>query len=118
MVECDYHFLDTNIVLALILPDDVSKSESSKYFTKSRHEKYFSNTAFKEAKNVINNWRRVSLKIIDCIKKYLTENLINSQNVNAHFRKIKELFLKRYKDDDFPEKMKKENFENVITIFL
>ena len=118
MVECDYHFLDTNIVLALILPNDGSKSESGKYFTKSSHEKYFSNTAFKEAKNVINNWRRVSLKIITCIKNYLTQNLINSQNVNAHFRKIKELFLKRYQDDDFPENMKKENFENVITIFF
>lgn len=118
MVECNYHFLDTNIVLALILPNDGSKSESAKYFTKSSHKKYFSNTAFKESKNVINNWRRVSLKIIDCIKNYLTQNLVNSQNVNTHFRKIKELFLKRYQDDDFPENMKKENFENVITIFF
>lgn len=118
MVECNYHFLDTNIVLALILPNDGSKSESAKYFTKSNHEKYFSNTAFKEAKNVINNWRRVSLKIIECIKKYLAQNLINSQNVNNHFGKIKESFLKRYQDDDFPENMKKENFEKVINIFF
>lgn len=117
-MECNCHFLDTNIVLALILPNDGSKSESAKYFTKSSHAKYFSNTAFKEAKKVINNWRRISLKIIDCIKNYLTQNLINSQNVNIHFRKIKELFLKRYQDDDFPENMKKENFENVITIFF
>lgn len=106
------------MVLALILPNDGSKSESAKYFTKSSHAKYFSNTAFKEAKKVINNWRRISLKIIDCIKNYLTQNLINSQNVNIHFKKIKELFLKRYQDDDFPENMKKENFENVITIFF
>lgn len=118
MVECNCHFLDTNMVLALILPNDGSKSESAKYFTKSSHAKYFSNTAFKEAKKVINNWRRISLKIIDCIKNYLTQNLINSQNVNIHFKKIKELFLKRYQDDDFPENMKKENFENVITIFF
>lgn len=118
MVECNYHFLDTNIVLALILPNDGSRSESRKYFTNSSHEKYFSNTAFKEAKNVINKWRRVSLKLIDCIKKYLTQNLINSLNVNTHFIKIKELFLKRYHDDDFPENMKKENFENVINIFF
>ena len=67
MVECNCHFLDTNMVLALILPNDGSKSESAKYFTKSSHAKYFSNTAFKEAKKVINNWRRISLKIIDCI---------------------------------------------------
>ena len=86
MVECNYHFLDTNIVLALILPKDESKSESAKYFKKSSHEKYFSNTAFKEAENVINNWRRVSLKIIKCIKNYLAQNLINSQNVDNHFR--------------------------------
>ena len=118
MVECNYHFLDTNIVLALILPNDGSKSESGKYFTKSSQEKYFSNTAFKEAKQVINKWRRVSLKIIDCIKKYLKQNLINPQNVNAHLRKIKQLFLKRYQDDDCPENMKKENFENVINIFF
>ena len=118
MVECNCHFLDTNMVLALILPNDGSKSESAKYFTKSSHAKYFSNTAFKEAKKVINNWRRISLKIIDCIKNYLTQNLINSLNVNTHFIKIKELFLKRYQDDDFPENMKKENFENVITIFF
>ena len=85
MVECNCHFLDTNIVLALILPNDGSKSESGKYFTKSSHEKYFSNTAFKEAKQVINKWRRVSLKIIDCIKKYLKQNLINSQNVKCSF---------------------------------
>ena len=26
--------------------------------------------------------------------------------------------MKRYQDDDFPENMKKENFENVITIFF
>ena len=90
----------------------------AEYFKRSGHEKYFSNTAFKEAKKVINNWRRISLKIIDCIKNYLTQNLINSQNVNIHFKKIKELFLKRYQDDDFPENMKKENFENVITIFF
>lgn len=118
MVECNYHFLDTNIVLALILPKDGSKSKSAEYFTKSNHEKYFSNTAFNEAKKVINNWRRVSLKIIECIKNYLTQNLINSQNVNNHFRKIKELFLKKYQHDDFPENMKKENFENVINIFF
>lgn len=118
MVESNYHFLDTNIVLAVILPNDGSESESRKYFSKSRHEKYFSNTAFKEAKNVINNLRRVSLKIINCIKDYLTQNLVNSKNVNEHFEKIKELFLKRYKDDDFPENMKKEKFDNVINNFF
>ena len=32
MVECNCHFLDTNMVLALILPNDGSKSESAKYF--------------------------------------------------------------------------------------
>ena len=58
------------------------------------------------------------LKMIEKIKKYLKQNLINPQNVNAHFRKIKQLFLKRYPDDDFPENMKKENFENVINIFF
>ena len=118
MIKSNYHFLDTNIVLAIILPNDKSKDKSAEYFKRSGHEKYFSNTAFKEAKKVINNWRRISLKIIDCIKNYLTQNLINSQNVNIHFKKIKELFLKRYQDDDFPENMKKENFENVITIFF
>ena len=88
MVECNYHFLDTNIVLAIILPNDGSKSESAEYFIKLNQEKYFSNTAFMEAKKVINNLRRVSLKIIACIKDYLTHYLINSKNVNYHLRKI------------------------------
>lgn len=118
MVECNCHFLDTNIILAIILPNDGCKSESAEYFTKSNQKKIFFNTAFMEAKKVINNLRRVSLKIIACIKNYLTRNLINSKNVNNHFRKIKELFLKRYQNDDFPENMKKENFVNVINNFF
>lgn len=50
-----------------------------------------------EAKKVINNLRRVSLKIIACIKNYLTRNLINSKNVNNHFRKILDKMNNLYK---------------------
>lgn len=71
--------MDVNLKVLNILQNQIKK-------------KYFSNTAFMEAKKVINNLRRVSLKIIACIKNYLTRNLINSKNVNNHFRKIKELF--------------------------
>ena len=118
MIKSNYHFLDTNIVLAIILPNDKSKDKSAEYFKRSGHEKYFSNTAFKEAKKVINNWRRISLKIINCIKNYLTQNSINALNVNIHFKKIKELFLKKYRDENFPENIKKKNFENVINTFF
>ena len=40
---------------------------------------------------------RVSLKIIACIKNYLTRNLINSKNVNNHFRKILDKMNNLYK---------------------
>lgn len=118
LVDFKNHFLDTNIILAIILPNDESFYESNKYFEYSNHNKFFSNNAFKEAKGVINRFRKITLKILLHIDDYLSNNLINLNNVSIHLTKLKNEILKKYDQIEFPFGIKNEKFNNCVIKFI
>ena len=110
LVDFKNHFLDTNLALAIILPNDESFYESNEYFDYSNHNKFFSNNAFKEAKSVINRFRKITLKILCYIKEYLEINLINFNNVSKHVTYLKNYILNKYEHIEFPFGITKDKF--------
>ena len=113
----DIHFLDTNILLSMVLPDDESY-EKSKDYLNTDYCRYVSNTAYLEAKNKIRKLRRISLKITEYCKKYALNNQINPINMSKHLFRIKKEFLKQYGNNSFPEGLKKERFDNFVNSFF
>ena len=112
------HFLDTNIVLAVILPNDESIKESKNYFNIVTHEKYFSNTAYSESKKVIDKFKTLSMKITVFIQEYLSKNLVNENTKTKHFNKIKKQFLNQYKNVEYPLNFKKRKFIKIVDDFF
>ncbi len=106
------------MVLASILPNDGSFKESSEYFLNIIAEKYFSTSAYEESKTVISRLRRISLKILNFIKNYMSKNLINQQNIEKHFNNIRKQFLNTYKQVEFPENIQKKKFKEIVLDFL
>lgn len=102
----------------MILPNDGTFDESNRYFKCNNNDKYFSKNAYKEAENVINKIRRTTIKIINCIRQYLSENLVNQRNLDNSIKSIKNTFMNKYHDKEFPEGMKREKFENIIHGFF
>ena len=117
MVEIRNHFLDTNIILAMILPNDSSFNDSKNYFN-CNHNKHFSNTAYKEAKSVIVRNRKISLNILNYIQEYLSANLINENNADNHITTIKNQFIMKFNQKDCPFGFKKEKFKSIVENFI
>ena len=59
MKDKDIHFLDTNILLAMVLPNDPTYDYTKKYLQYSCY-RYISNTACLESEDKINKIRRIS----------------------------------------------------------
>lgn len=90
-----HHFLDTNIILAMVLNDDKSYDDAKNYFEfKSVH--YISNTASDEAKFKINNDKRIFLDLVDFIKDFTIKNHINLLKLEKYLFIVEKSFLKQY----------------------
>ena len=113
----EIHFLDTNLILAMVLPEDNQFKISNIYF-KHLCYRYISNTAIIEAKNKIKKLRRISLKISNYVKEYSLNNNINPLKLQKHMTNVQFLFLNQYGDESFPERLKKENFDRVVSDFF
>ena len=113
----EIHFLDTNIVLAMVLPDD-SNYEKSKDYLNYKCLRYISNTAILESKNKINKIRRISLRISEYAKEYSMTHQINPMIMEKNLFKVKKEFLKQYKNNPFPEDLKKEKFDEIVSEFF
>lgn len=113
----EIHFLDTNILLSMVLSDDESY-EKSKEYLKIQYCRYVSNTAYTEAKKKIRKIRRISLKITEFSKNYSINNQINPINIEYHLNNIKNGFLKQYENNPFPEGLKEERFKKFVNDFF
>ena len=111
----EIHFLDTNLILAMVLPEDNQFKISNIYF-KHLCYRYISNTAIIEAKNKIKKLRRISLKISNYVKEYSLNNNINPLKLQKHMTNVQFLFLNQYGDESFPERLKKENFDLIFLV--
>jgi len=113
----EIHFLDTNIILAMVLPDD-SSYEKSKEYLDYLCSRYISNTVCSESKNKIRKIRRISLKISDYAKKYSMNHQINPLKMDKNLFEVEKNFLKQYKNNPFPEDLKKEKFDDLVSGFF
>lgn len=113
----EIHFLDTNIILAMVLPNDSSYNICKNYLEYD-HVRYLSRTACDEAENKITKIRRISLKITNYTKKYSMKNKINPLKLDIHLSNVEKGFLMQYSGNDFPEQLKKENFISLVSNFF
>ena len=113
----EIHFLDTNIILAMVLPDD-SSYEKSKEYLDYLCSRYISNTVCSESKNKIRKIRRISLKISDYAKKYSMNHQVNPLKMDKNLFEVEKNFLKQYKNNPFPEDLKKEKFDDLVSGFF
>lgn len=101
----------------MVLPDD-SSYEKSKEYLEYNCLRYISNTVCSESKNKIRKIRRISLKISEYAKKYSMNHQINPLNMGKNLFKVKNEFLKQYEGNPFPEDLKKENFDKLVSNFF
>ena len=113
----EIHFLDTNMLLAMVLPKDNQYNTSKEYFNYYCC-RYISNTASDEAKGKIKKLRKISLKISNYVKEYSLNNTINPLKLNKHLSDVQRRFLNQYNNESFPESLKKENFDKVVSDFF
>ena len=101
----------------MVLPDD-SSYEKSKEYLDYNCLRYISDTVCSESKNKIRKIRRISLKISEYAKKYSMNHQINPLNMDKNLYKVKNEFLKQYENNPFPEDLKKENFDELVSNFF
>ena len=123
MFDVSPHFLDSNILLGKILPkndDNISilpkednHSICQLYF-EYECERYISKRVKEESLNVVNRLRRISLKLLDHVQIFAETNYINPIKIDFIIHSLKKEFLNKYKDEDYPEGVKKEKFNNIV----
>lgn len=101
----------------MVLPDD-STYEKNKEYLDYDCSRYISDTVCSESKNKIRKIRRISLKISEYAKNYSMNHQINPLNIDKNLYKVKNEFLKQYKDNPFPEDLKKERFDELVSNFF
>ena len=116
-MNTNYHFLDTNVVLARILNKDGSHEDAKHYF-KFTSNRYISDSAKKEAEFKIDNDKRIFLDLIDFIENYAIKNNVNYSKVDKIFLNVEESFLKQYEDIKFPHNLPQERFQSLIKSFF
>ncbi|MDR3291766.1 MAG: hypothetical protein LBT10_06430 [Methanobrevibacter sp.] len=116
MLSINFHFLDTNILLGAIFPNN--KHDNYRickiYFEKENHNRYISKRVKEESFNVISRERRITNKLIEHVEEYLSKNNIKPTSVESTIHKLKRNFLSSYRGKQFPENIPKDKFENTI----
>lgn len=112
-----HHFLDTNIILAMVLDND-SCFDDVKNYLEFNSIHYISNTAKEEAKFKINTDKRIFLELAEYIKNFSNENNVDLLKFNKSLNYIKKSFLKQYDEMDFPENMPKKRFQSLVESFF
>ena len=114
MFDISPHFLDTNILLGKILPNEDNSNSICQLYFDHECERYISKRVENESKNVINKFRRISLKFLNHFQSYIGSNNINPMKIDSFLHYLKKEFFNKYKNEDFPEGVKKEKFNNII----
>lgn len=117
MSKSQYHYLDTNILLAMSILNDDSFEIADEYL-KQENYTFISTTVCKEAEKKIDKLKIVSSKIIDFIKEYSLNNNINIIKIDNCRFNIEKIFLDQYKDMDFPENIEKSKFIEIVHEFF
>ncbi|MBE6510253.1 MAG: hypothetical protein E7Z74_03155 [Methanobrevibacter millerae] len=117
MFEINCHFLDTNVILSMILPNDNLHENTIQYF-KKKYKRYLSDTVINESKRVIFKLKRIALKIISYVKLNILENSIDLLNVDTFLFRIKQNFIAQYPNSDFPEGIKMKKFISIVNQFF
>ncbi|MDR0913326.1 MAG: hypothetical protein LBM96_12135 [Methanobrevibacter sp.] len=117
MWNINLHFLDTNIILGNIFPDENNENYliCKEYFKNDIQKKYISERVKNEAIEVISRKRRISTKLLDFAEEFIfNNNEINPSKSELSINKLKKDFLNKYSHTDFPEGIPKENFNKII----
>lgn len=114
MLNTKIHFLDTNILLGKILPDDNKYNYKicNLYFGYD-FKRYISENVELESEKVLNRLRRVSSKIYKYFLRYDLQN-INPLKIENHINTIKNSFLKEYDGESYPENIKHNKFIGIV----
>ena len=88
MTTNKHHMLDTNVILAMVMPSD-SSFEDAKEYLKTRYTRYISESSTDEAETKIANIQIISLDISEFIKKYSIEKHINYMKIYKEKSKVK-----------------------------
>lgn len=116
-LDNNHHFLDTNIILSIVL-DNNERFNDAKNYLEYNSIHYISNSAKKEAEFKINNDKRIFLNIIEFIKNFAITNNIEYTKLNKFLENVKKSFLMQYDGMNFPENMPKKRFQNLVKSFF
>lgn len=112
-----HHMLDTNVILAMVLPDDNS-FEDAKEYLKTAYYRYISQNTKKEAEEKITNIRKISINLSNFIQDYSLENNINYLKIDKDKFNAKKSFLDKYKNKKLPINMPPDRFDDFVEDFF
>lgn len=112
----NYHMLDTNIVLSMVLSNNTKRIANE--YLKKDFIRYISDTVCIESQNKILDIKRISLCISEFVKNFSLNNSIDYLNTSYFLNNAKKNFLNQY-DYGLPISVPKIRFENMVDdIFL
>ena len=117
MTNNNHHMLDTNVILAMVLPGDNGFEDAEEYL-KTAYTRYISQNTKDEAEKKITNIRKISLNLSNFIKKYSLENNINYLKIDKDKFHAKKSFLDKFKDKRLPINMPPDRFEDFVKEFF
>lgn len=107
MTSKEKHFLDTNIILSIVL-ENKKYDICFKYFKKNQYEKIISNHVKTEGEGIISFMRLIIVALLKYIKKYMANKKIKLINMEKEIYKIKKSFIDSHKDlPEFEERQAK-----------
>lgn len=107
MTSKEKHFLDTNIILSIVLEGE-KYDICCKYFKKNQYEKIISNHVKTEGEGIISFMRLIIVALLKYTKKYMTNKKIKLINIEKEIYKIKKSFIDSHEDlPEFEERQDK-----------
>jgi len=117
MQSNQHHLLDTNIILAMVLPKDNSFKDTKKYL-ETEYIRYISENATDEAETKISNIQIISLEISEFIKNYSINNNLNYLRMDKQKFEIKKQYLDKYKSKNLPINIPQDRFNDLVVDFF
>lgn len=100
------------MILTIPLRND-NYSDCIKYY-KLNYERHISDHVQKEAFNVIQRLRLISLDVFKHIKDYIISKNIPLIKIEYHIHKIKTIYLNKFKDDHYIFGIEKDRFLDIV----
>lgn len=106
------HFLDSNILLNLVIRWNMRPEAECKKYIGCSSTKYISDRVHNESENVLDKHRKIAFKYLDFFLEEVNSGRIRAPRDLNH---LKRRFLNKYNDQDYPEKIPLNRFINLIS---